>query len=274
MRIPIVTAAAVALGLAACANSPGVGWGPVELVLDARWQVPDDRKTSSDAIALAGGWLVDVDEVVLTVATARLQSTVSGGTAADPTFDPANPPAGYSNCHSGHCHADDGRLVAFEDIAADIAGRDGAGPVDLLRFNRTRIDALTGDRMPPAICSETCLLGADVPSRLALDLAGLQIRGRVRDGRSVPRISGDKAFVASIPLAGLRLDALLAWPGLPDTEAPTWRVHADLVLGPVLLDAVDWATATGDPLTPDEEDLEDLAAAAAEITVDVAIRRD
>jgi hypothetical protein len=274
MRLRAAVGAAATLGLAACAGEPGVGWGPVELALDAHWQVPADRRSGDDEIILAGGWIVAVDEVVLTVATARLQAAVAGDSASTTTFDPANPPAGYANCHGGHCHADDGRLVAYEEIAAELAAGGATGHLDLMRFGGTQLDALTAGRARQATCTETCLLDTLLPSLLALDLAALQIRGHVRDGRAVPRLAGTHAFSARIPLAGLQLASPLIWPDRPDSEAPTWRLQAHLTLGPDLLDAVDWTAATGDPLVPDEVALEDLAVAAVAIAFDVEVQRD
>lgn len=272
MKWRSMLAAALALGLASCADEPGIGWGALDLTLRARWQVPEDRRADDDAVALAGGWLVEIDDVALTVAAVRLQTGGADGAGAAGDFDPANPPPGYSLCHGGHCHADDGRLVSYEEIAAAMAGSAAGDRSNLARFAGRRLDALgAGGR---AACSEGCLLTAAVPSHLVLELASLQIKGRVRDTRALPRLAGSPAFSVNIPLTGLHLEQPLAWPSRPDGTAPTWHIAASLTLGPELLDAVDWAAAAGEPLAPDDEDLEDLAVAAAQMKWTAEVRRD
>ncbi|MNS53348.1 hypothetical protein D3C72_861010 [compost metagenome] len=51
------------------------------------------------------------------VSALLIDGTAEGAQAAgSATFDPANPPPGYSLCHGGHCHRDDGALVDYADI--------------------------------------------------------------------------------------------------------------------------------------------------------------
>lgn len=260
MRWRTAIVAGMATSFAACAGDPGVGWGSIELDLRATWTVPDDRRADGDEVMLAGGWLVTIEAVEWTLGGAELAIEEEAATGTGDTFDPADPPAGYANCHGGHCHADDGRLVSYEEIAAEMAAGGGTTRRVLARFAGAGLpsDPNAPSRLLP--CADSCLLVEDAPSWLILEPTALRIRGRVRDGRATPRLDGTAAFEIDLPLTGLVLESPLAWPARPDDAAPTWRVEARLELGPAILDSIDWSAASGDPLRPDEIDLEDLAA--------------
>lgn len=260
------------VALTGCAGEPGVGWGPIDLALDVTWQVPADRRGSDGASLLAGGWRIEVDEVIFEAAATSLLTTVASTAAAATAFDPAQPPPGYSLCHGGHCHADDGRLVAYDDIAAELAAGGDIQNV-LARFGPSRADALASgaDRVA---CAASCLLTEQTPTRLVLEATSLRIAGHVRDGRDVPRLAGDRAFAVELPLGGLRLEAPLTWPSRPEDAAPTWRLRAVLPLGPALLDAIDWSTAGGDPLRPSADDLEAVATSLASTVVEADVSLD
>lgn len=261
------------VALSSCAGEPGVGWGPIDLVLDVQWQVPEDRRARDGEILTASGWQIALDEVIFEAAATSLLTTVASRAGTATGFDPSQPPPGYSLCHGGHCHADDGRLVSYEEIAGELAAGAGDTQKVLARFGPLRADALapTGDHVA---CAASCLLAEETPTRLVLEATSLRIAGHVRDRRDVPRLAGDRAFVVEVPLGNLRLAAPLAWPSRPEDEAPTWRLRAALPLGPALLDAIDWSTAVGDPLQPTAKDLEAVAKSLASTVVEAEVSRD
>lgn len=84
--------------------------------------MPGEARDLGDHTVLTNqGWAVRVDAFTLSLDAVRVQE-LQGGSGA--SFDPANPPPGYSLCHGGHCHADDGSLVSYEDIQAELAGEE------------------------------------------------------------------------------------------------------------------------------------------------------
>lgn len=131
----------------------GCVWGPgepfVELV-----QVDLQVEVDGDADARVTG------------ARLLLQS-LQGGVS----FDPADPPEGYSLCHNGHCHKDDGTLPTYEQIEAELAG-DAAEWTDELRTAAG--DAESGGGSVGLLRSPTALPVATI-GRALVDLDGLEV---------------------------------------------------------------------------------------------------
>lgn len=111
-----------ALWLVGCTFQPGVSFGTLaEATLEARFQPPASRLDSEGRLKTSSGYRIRVDALQLVPRQLDFQST-TGKPGTGGTFDPANPPAGYSLCHGGHCHRDDGALVSYEDIQAELSG--------------------------------------------------------------------------------------------------------------------------------------------------------
>lgn len=119
-----------ALLLGACAWGPGQGFttvAPASLAL--RWATQTGRVDDQGRWLTAEGWALRFTQApTLTEAKVALfgQGASAPAAATGATFDPANPPPGYSLCHNGHCHAASGALVDYEVIAAELAGGGGA----------------------------------------------------------------------------------------------------------------------------------------------------
>lgn len=108
--------------LLGCTLSPGQGFGEIAGgTLDAALVPGPARDLGDHTLLTDQGFAVRVDAFTLALGAVRVEA-LEGGTAAE--FDPANPPEGYSLCHGGHCHAADGSLVSYADIAAELAGAD------------------------------------------------------------------------------------------------------------------------------------------------------
>lgn len=119
---------ALALWAAGCALEDGQPWGRLALEVEAAWEVPAGRLDDAGRLLTPQDYAVRVDALAIELDAASATWAPPGGAASG--FDPANPPAGYSLCHNGHCHAADGLLVEYADIAAEQAtGGAGATPV-------------------------------------------------------------------------------------------------------------------------------------------------
>lgn len=240
----------------ACAFGDGEPMGAVTVEVAARWVEDPDRDD--------GGWqrLASDFEVQVTAAAAELGALALidvGGAAAG--FDPANPPPGYTLCHNGHCHAEDGSLVPYEDIAAELAG--GAAPAPVLAIELGAWDLLADQarRFGPED------VGRATIGRVEIDLAALAVEGVVRDRRDPPRLEGEVPFTLAV--APPEPFVVLGRIDLPVDRAhdPRIALDVDLTLTAALLDAVPFTTPE-DPATAQA-----IADVIAETTLTVSAER-
>lgn len=176
--------------LTACTFSDGNPWGRASFEVIAQAELPE-RDTD--------GWFVTpydyrirVNEVSLELHELALSGA---GTSAGPsTFDPANPPPGYSNCHNGHCHADSGAIVEYEDIQAELNG--GAGPSTSTVVEQRLAAPVTlipsMDSATLGECSNLCALPAGEITEVALHVEAVYFSVDVEDLREgeEARLSG------------------------------------------------------------------------------------
>jgi hypothetical protein len=177
---------------------------------------------------------LQLDELILE------QSTGEGGEAH---FDPANPPDGYSLCHGGHCHSDDGRLVDYAEIERELA-TSGAAFAPLVRLPAdARFDLLTGVAQELGDVQPSRELPRAEIARVTLRASALRMRGTVRGGPA-------NALPDAVPLS---VELALSAPFRADVHADIDRdtpehLHAgvELVVPHGLFDAVDFAAMVQD----------------------------
>lgn len=265
MRRAIACALALVPG---CVWGDGEPFGTVEVELDARWREDPSR---------GGAWqkLASDFEVEVTAASATLGALalIDAGTAAL-NFDPANPPPGYSNCHNGHCHADDGRLVSYEEIAAEVGG--GGGPSAVLALPVGARPLLPGGGGALACGDDPCDLPRARIRRVELPVLRLELAGRVRDTRQPPRIDGEVAWTLALDRAD---DAA---PATAAVELPVDRAHEpDIALAvgfrptAALLDGVGFERAGTGPfaIEADAASVTAIHAELDELTLDATVER-
>ena len=241
----VIVAALIGFAASGCALEPGDPWGVVRAGLEVRLDLSGGRLDPEGRVRTSDDYRVQLQALELEIEAVEF---VAGETSAL-SFDPANPPPGYSLCHNGHCHADDGRLVDYADIAAELAGGAASGPALVLGGGVVTLDA----SMPAAglvleACSNACVL--DNPGELAAVRAlvrGARVRGRVFDART--------GAAARLPVEGVAFDVAL---GSGDDAGASWRpgvtlgarfgpgrqagleVDLGLVLSPTAFDALPW----------------------------------
>jgi hypothetical protein len=237
--------AALGLLAQACALGPGEPLGLLEdPTLSARYvQDAPGREAGGGFQRLASDYQVRVTAATLEVGPLALVAREGGG---DATFDPANPPAGYSLCHNGHCHADDGRLVDYDDILAEQGG--GAAARTVVSLVPPPLPDLAGPQAAVALaCEPACLIASPAEVReVGAPLRRLALTGVVRDGRAPARFAGEVPFTLDVALpAGDGGLALVSDVDLPvgREHPPRIRMALALELGPSLFDGVDWAAA-------------------------------
>jgi hypothetical protein len=108
---------------ASCALDDGEGFTRLEPGrLRVALEIGAARELGEHRLLTDAGYRVELTRCQLALEDFELQQldTASGGTSA--RFDPANPPDGFSLCHGGHCHADDGSLPSYDEVQAELAG--------------------------------------------------------------------------------------------------------------------------------------------------------
>lgn len=219
---------------AACALEPGQPWGTVDLALSAAI-APSSTRWLGDELRTSREFAVRMDELTLSLRTA----TVRGRPSSGASFDPSAPPPGYGLCHGGHCHADDGRLVPYEEIEAELGGAAGA-PSVVLALDTT----LALEREPVAVVVPPCDMGACDLERgelgtLTVELGTLTARGELYDLATPARLPLEPmAFALEVRLNGALTTTLDA--RIDNGEPVHQLVVAELELTERLFDDLPW----------------------------------
>ena len=267
---PLIRLAAAML-VAGCAAQPGTGFatlaggevaapailGPARLDEAGRW-----KTNNGYVLALAGGKLgVALREVAL-----KAPGEATGGGAAV-TFDPANPPPGYTFCHNTDCHTADGQVKTFDEIRAELAGGGGAAPARTVVVARPAVALLdwpltgaAGWRL--AGCEPHCFLPQGALSEAVLGLERLTASGTV-----APAAGGEpRAFSLDLAVGGAAFPAAVtAVVGAAGPQEVT--LTGTFTLTDKLFDGLPWERLLQ---APGPIDLDADAAAAETLTANLA----
>ncbi|WP_375766010.1 hypothetical protein NR798_30475 [Archangium gephyra] len=245
MRRPLLLLLGLALG--GCAWEPGQGFAVVEPTVRAAYEPLADRAASDGYQRLSSDYQVRMDSGSMRVSTIELISSASGPAGA---FNPANPPPGYSLCHGGHCHRDDGALIPYEQVAADAGGGGGARAVVTLPVGEPM--NLLDPETRAVDCRPECALPETQVAQGRWGVEALRLEGTVRDGRATPRFPGERRFRLDLtPATGSDepvsvLDGTVELPSDRSTP-PRAKLDLKLVLTAGLFDPVDWSKLKQDP---------------------------
>jgi hypothetical protein len=166
-----------------CTWTDGNPWAEAQLSMSARIDVPRDRQGEDGRIKTVKDYEVEVERFEIQLGEVRF--VVGETPQASSGFDPANPPAGYSLCHNGHCHDDQGNLVDYEDIArtlgvpsaAEVIVRQPVGSEPLLLDDDWQDVALQA-------CIGSCDLSLGTLTRVELDVLAVTAQGVAFDRRA------------------------------------------------------------------------------------------
>ncbi len=174
----------LALITSGCALDVGA---PLAVVQDgaltARLALPAARDLGDHTLLGAGGERIRVTALAVEVSEVVLSSG-GGASSAGGAFDPASPPPGYTLCHSGHCHADDGRLVPYAEIQAEAAGGGGGLAVALAMPVDATADLLAPSALPLTRFEPGRDLGRASIVRGEVAVERLTLRARVEGART------------------------------------------------------------------------------------------
>lgn len=150
--------------------------GELEVQLD-----PASARVSGATVLTDMGYEVALDAFEIDVAAVELQELVGGGGGGG-SFDPADPPPGFTLCHGGHCHSDEGGLVSYEEIQAMLSG----GAVSYEPLVTMAVDALVNVLSGEAVALARFEPSRELPrgtiSRVFLPLEAVRLRGRATGG--------------------------------------------------------------------------------------------
>ncbi len=225
---------------AGCAFGPGEPFATVAPRFEARYEIPSDRQLAEEGWAkLASDYQVRLTAFTLEVGEVELRSRSGGsGGGGGGTFDPANPPPGYSQCHGGHCHRDDGALVSYEDIQAELDGGGAATVRTALALHVDReVELLAGASLVPE-CEPDCTLDRTQISSVQAGVEAIRIEGFVRDGRAQQRLQGEVPFVLHAPGVAMVTGADIV---ADRTSPPLVELTVRATARPLAFDAIDWA---------------------------------
>jgi hypothetical protein len=219
--------------LSACSPAPGRWFLSLEAVGTARYVEVADRAVAPGWQKLSNDWQLHLTRGSLAVTKVELLSLPEAAAA----FDPADPPPGYGPCHNGHCHAPDGRLVPYDEVAAATSG---TAPALALTLAGATWDLLAPVTLPLA-CADDCHMGHGRIDRARVSFGRLALSGEVRPDPTSEGRPFDLVLEGQLPPLTAPLD-------LPADNQHPPRAALTLALEPGahLLDSVDWTAPLGD----------------------------
>jgi hypothetical protein len=169
--------------LASCTFEAGSGFGTLEGAdLRASFE-PGGRLGEDGSFLVMGGYRVLPESMSLEIGELRLDELETSDSGGGGVFDPANPPPGYTLCHGGHCHTEDGRLVPYEDIQAELASGGSSEYLTMVRaVVDDELDLLEGATRELTDIAPSRELREGRISRVALDLGRFRAAGTVTGG--------------------------------------------------------------------------------------------
>lgn len=244
LLLPSAVAAALASG---CAIGDGNPWGEASVRTTVMLVNESSRFDEIGRIRTSNDYRVALSEIVVRLGDVSLFAASDNNVVG---FDPASPPPGYSLCHGGHCHRDDGALIDYEEIAAELNGGTGGEATLVVAADtemRVRIDesAVSTD-----FCEGAAAGGCDLArgrlGSVGLDVVGVEMRGRVFDSRSGDAIRLPEDGVAF----DLAVNDVLSFSAeiaaeIGNGESVALRVDTLLQIEPSLFDGVDWTAREG-----------------------------
>lgn len=224
--------------VAGCTFQPGTGFVTLSSAqLDAAFVPGEARDLGDDAVLTDMAYTVALERFALTLERVDLQE-LQGATGGE-SFDPAAPPEGYTLCHGGHCHAEDGSLVSYAEIEAELAGGQAFWVTIAELPIEATVDMLTGELLTlDRVLPSTELPMADL-GRLTLGLSALSIEAEVTASGVEPigllaELDLDEAFTADLDLP------------IDRDQSPTLSLAFTLEPGGDLFDELDFAALAVD----------------------------
>lgn len=228
-----------------CANTPGNYWGEVQASLGTYFKPSESRLTSDAYLKTGNNFAIDLDDISWSLDTL----TVAQRKGDAVSFDPADPPPGYSLCHNGHCHADDGSQVDYSEVEAEVNGGTVVGFSVSMPIQDTFILQETSQPVPLGPCSSECVLEYGELESVSVGIVGLSFSGRVYDLTSQIRVPDSGLAITGT--LGLTAPATAPLAGAADKKTPSLiQIALQLPLTERLFDGADWGVLEANTESP------------------------
>lgn len=229
-----------------CALEPGHGFATLDgATFEARYE-PGAARDLGNGFLTDQSYAVELDVLSLDVSSVRLESlrTGSGGGG----FDPANPPPGYTLCHGGHCHAEDGRLVPYAEVEAELAGGSGGFSTVVTAPIGAAFDLLEPARFELSTFEPSRELPQANVRRIVVELSEFALRATASGASLDAPLELDLSFTEAAEISA-PFDLTI------DEEGPgAIGLEVTLVVDGTLLDGAELASLPAEELTtPDPE---------------------
>jgi hypothetical protein len=200
-----------------CVLDDGQGFTVAKLTAEVQWD--SNRRIGEDGrFTTSKSYEIEFEAFDLSVRAIAL--TTASQVSSD-VFDPANPPAGYSLCHNGHCHADSGELVDYDEIILSLGGSNAGKEVAQLVDAPVSLDlrqVSDTQSLSLGICTDVgamCEVGPDSVNAATMYISSASVKLRVFQEGTLPE--GGVAFDLNVPVAsGIQKPLTIAL----DTEGP------------------------------------------------------
>lgn len=235
LRVLLVTVA-----VAGCTLQPGSAFGKLRQAdFTATFTPPAARYDAEGRLKTDTDYRITVDSLTLAVGRLSFEETTGTTGGSNVTFDPSKPPPGYLICHNGHCDREDGALIPYEDVQAELSGG--------TRTTRTVL-SLTSDR-PLSLKAGTASIALAKPaagdalargewSRAVLALSTLQATGTVSDPTTAQRLGGQvREWALTLTPATFSHKVTVS---IGRRQGETVDVAAQFALTEKLWDQIDW----------------------------------
>lgn len=224
-----------------CAFGDGRAWGEVQPSLTVRFAPPAERLTAEGWLKTSSSFAIEIHELRVTVDGLTLE--MSAGDTNTAVFDPANPPEGFSLCHNGHCHADSGGLVPYEEVVAQTGtAQAGGGTVLKIPTDGSEVAVGPESDIPLEPCPNDCALPRGRVTRAASEIMAIYLVATVHDllPADQARLPAEGLAVDETLTLGTSLEAVVDLSFGKGKEVGA-EIAAGLHLGASLFDGLDWS---------------------------------
>ena len=179
-----------------CAFSEGKGFSTLSIDFTTKL-VSEDRDAGNSWYKLNNDY-----QIKFTNANINIESIAINASSLDEelsSFDPANPPEGYTLCHGSHCHTDDGKIVSYEEIEKELLNKSLDSLFQVVSVPIGDIDLLNGFSSDLNLGSAK-EIGMMNISEIKLVINSISFYGILKDSRTDKRIMDNQEWSFSLSL--------------------------------------------------------------------------
>ena len=185
-----------------CMLDDGQGFTIAKLSGEVQWD-SNNRIGDEGRFRTSKSYEIDFERFDLSV---RAVALTTAPQLSNDVFDPANPPAGYSLCHNGHCHADSGELVDYDKIILSLGGSSSGKEVGQIIKAPVTLDltqATERRRLMLGACTDiraVCEVGPDSVNAATMHMTEVSVKLRAFKAGVLPDEGTEFDLVVPLPV--------------------------------------------------------------------------